>query len=234
MTSNSYQQPSLLTSVRKNIRELVFKSPQLARLYYKMTFSRPVLPHWVGNNYYRETSSWELKPHLCPCDVDFIKYLEQQQIQNQTIFHFGTGSHHILGLENQNLSDPNQILGITASVLEHQKYVNLCQENRYLNKYYKVLFADIYTLTADVLPMFDIVSLFHLGEFYLPEEADFIHHNDQSLIEMFLSKLNPGGRILFYPGSVGWGKVVEYIEKCEYDGKIHKVAEYNSLLVYQK
>ena len=69
-------------------------------------------------------------------------------------------------------------------------------------KYYKVIFGDIYTLTCRCLPLLDIVTLFHLCEFYVPEEISFVHHNDASLLELFLDRLNFGGKILFFTKSI--------------------------------
>lgn len=224
----------MVLTLRKTIRDLVFSNRQLAQLYYSVSLSQPVLPHWVGADYYRTKSSWDLQPHLCPCDLELNEYLQKYHIQNQSIFHFGTGSHHIVGLENQNLEKPNDILAITASVPEHEEYIRLCRTNRQLAKFYKVIWNDIYTLTPRSLPMFDVVSLFHLGEFYMPEEAPFTHHNDESLVDLFLSKLNPNGKILFYTESVGWGSAKPVIELFSNQGKIKKIEEYKHLLVYTK
>lgn len=224
----------MVLTVRKTIRDLVFSNRQLAKLYYSVSLTQPVLPHWVGNDYYRTKSSWELQPHLCPCDIELIEYLQKYNIQDRTVFHFGTGAHHILGLENQKLAKPNEIIGITASIPEHEAYVQMCRKNRHLAKFYKVLCTDIYTLTPRSLPMLDVVALFHIGEFYMAEEAPFVHHNDESLVDLFLSKLNPDGKILFYTQSVGYGKAEEIIESFTAQGKIYLVEKYKSLLVYAK
>lgn len=224
----------MVLTLRKRIRDIVFSNRQLAKLYYSVTFSEPVLPHWVGNDYYRTKSSWELQPHLCPCDIELIEYLQESNIQDQTVFHFGTGAHHILGLENQKLAKPNEIIGITASIPEHEAYVQMCRKNRQLAKFYKVLCTDIYTLTDRSLPMLDVVALFHVGEFYMAEEAAFVHHNDESMVDLFLNKLNPDGKILFYTKSVGYGKAEEIIESFTAQGKIYLVEQYKSLLVYAR
>jgi len=224
----------MVASVRKTVRDLVFKNRQLAQLYYSLSLTQPVLPHWVGNDFYRTKSSWGLQPHLCPCDLELIEYLQKYDIQDQTIFHFGTGSHHILGLENQKLAKPNEIIGITASIPEHEAYVEMCRKNRHLAKFYKVLCTDIYTLNDRSLPMLDVVALFHIGEFYLPEDAPFIHHNDESMVDLFLRKMNPNGKILFYTKSVGYSKAEEIIKSFTAQGKIQLVEEFKTLLVYAK
>jgi hypothetical protein len=224
----------LVDNLKMKLRETLFSNRQFSKIYYSLSFSRPVLPHRVGAVYYRTKSSWDLKPHECPCDLEFLEYLHKLHIQNQTIFHFGTGAHHILGLENQKLEQPNEIIGITASNPEHEEYVRLCLEDRSFSKHYKVICADIYNLTTKSLPMLDVVSLFHLCEFYMPEEAKFVHHDDASLLDLFLSKLNPGGKVLFYKESVGWGKAKTIVDSFVEQGKIQKIDGYKNLLIYGK
>ena len=56
-----------------------------------------------------------------PCDFDFIEYLNSNNIKNKNIFHFGTGSHHIIGKENLN----NDIFGLTLNKDEYIDYINL-------------------------------------------------------------------------------------------------------------
>ncbi len=183
---------------------------------------------------YQARSSWVLQPDSCPCDIQFVEYLKQHNIQSKSIFHFGTGEHHFVGLQNQQFDQPNEIFGITASAPEHQSYVQLVLKNTELPKYYKVLFADIYTLTAHTLPTFDLVTLFHLCEFYLPENASLIHQNDATLLQLFLDKLNPEGRILFYLGSQKWQAAKSIVQTFEAAGKIKQIDQYESLLIYAK
>lgn len=207
---------------------------QLRRFIYSISFLRPTKPHNVGIPFYRKNSSWTLNPTLCPCDLEFVDYLKENQIRDRVVFHFGTGSHHVVGLGNQTLTPPNDVIGITASAPEHQAYVQLTLDDRELAKHYKVIFADIYTLTARSLPMLDVVTLFHLCEFYLPEEAAFIHQTDESLVQLFLDKLNPDGRILFYSKSFAWERTQPLLQRFEAQGKLEKVGEYRSLMVYAK
>lgn len=37
----------MVASVRKTVRDLVFKNRQLAQLYYSLSLTQPVLPHWL-------------------------------------------------------------------------------------------------------------------------------------------------------------------------------------------
>ena len=241
---SKHQSASPLGQLKQNItkplkttlRPVFARYPALLEfLYTNSLIKRPDLPQVVGMPYYQLTSSWGLLPDTCPCDIQFCEYLQQAGIRGQSIFHFGTGSHHLIGLENQKYDRPNQILGITASAPEHQAYVQLVLKNATLAKYYKVLFADIYTLTASNLPSFDIINLFHLCEFYLPGNADLVHHTDSSLLQLFLDKLNPDGRIFFYQGSRAWVEQAQaLVQSFESADKIQQVGEYKSLLIYAR
>src|SRR6476620_475332 len=224
--------------VKERIRTFCLKSTRkyktLQTFLYFVKFLRLASPQPLGTEYYRKNSLWDLNPNTCPCDIELVEYLKKNSIENQVIFHFGTGSHHIVGLENQKLSKPNEVIGITASVREHQAYVNFSLKERGLMKYYKVIFGDIYTLSDRCLPLLDMVTLFHLCEFYLPEEATFVHHDDESLLELFLDKLNFGGKLFFFTKSSAWEKASSIVQSFEKKGRIEKVEEYKSLLVYSK
>ena len=195
---------------------------------------RPSLPHNVGISYYQKASFWKLDKDRCPCNFEFVEYLKRSRTEGKTIFHFGTGGHHIVGLENQEFTVPNEVIGITASAPEYQTYIQFVLKDRALSKYYKVLFVDIYTLAANTLPTFDVVTLFHLCEFYLPDNAPSVHQNDQSLLQLFLDKLKPGGKIVFYTGSWTGKQTQAIVQAFESAGKIKQVEAYKTLLVYAK
>ncbi|MDJ0676689.1 MAG: hypothetical protein QNJ36_15140 [Calothrix sp. MO_167.B42] len=222
-----------LNSRIRVLRKYAARNPVLRKFYYTR-IQRPSAPYLVGMSFYQAKSSWMLKPDSCSCDIQFVEYLKQFNIQGKSIVHFGTGEHHFIGLQNQTFDKPNEILGITASAPEHQSYVQLVLKNPELAKYYKVLFVDIYTLTANTLPNLDIVTLFHLCEFYVPERAPLIHQNDESLLELFLDKLNPGGKVFFYSGSNEWELAQPIIQAFEAEGKIKQIDEYKTLLIYEK
>lgn len=214
--------------------KFITDNPIVRKLVYSTRIRRPRVPHIIGMEYYQQNSAWTLDPKSCPCDIQFTEYLKESKIENKSIFHFGTGTHHIIGLENEKLNQPNEIIGITASVPEHQAYIRLILKNRELAKYYKVLFADIYTLTANTLPPLDIVNLYHLCEFYVAKDAPLLHQNDKSLVQLFLDKLNPDGKILFYSGSFAWGDAELIVKSFEEAGKIKLIDKYKSLLIYSR
>ena len=101
--------------------------------------------------------SWDLRIAECPCDMHFLEWLEEQKIRDKAIFHFGTGSHHIVGLKTAEDGSNNAVFGITASPAEYDAYVKMLIENPRLGHTYKAYFGDIYQLDRRLLPMFDIV-----------------------------------------------------------------------------
>jgi hypothetical protein len=231
-----------MNSLKQTLRQSsIARSRFLKDIYWKMLglfrqvgLVAPASPTEAGLVSYRRRSSWELDPKSCPCDLQLVEYLRQKNIGDQSIFHFGTGVHHLLGRENLTLAKPNQIFGITASHPEHEAYVKLVLQERGFDQYYKVLFCDIYALTARNLPNFDIITLFHLCEFYMPSQAPFVHHDDRSLLDLFLQKLNPNGRIIFYDRSNNWHDAKLLVQAAEARGDIEPIDTYQNLLIYRR
>jgi hypothetical protein len=176
--------------------------------------------------------SWPLLDKICPCDLHFLEYLEAHKIKDKVIFHFGTGEHHILGKKSLELSGTNEILAITASPQEYKSYIEFIIAHPFAARTYKVIFGDIYTLTPRIIPDFDLVTLFHLCEFYDEKRSAYAQLNDSSLLELFLSKLNPGGRIFFYKESSHFVNARTIIEGFVKQGKMIQVDEYKTLIAY--
>ena len=204
------------------------------RFRYSLGLAPSYHPAQGGWDIYRKKSKWPMRYEMCPCDCHFIDYLKKEQAEEKVIFHFGTGAHHWVGLENSKLPKPNHVTGITASAPEHATYVNRVIKDKNLAKYYTVLFKDIYTLVPEELPYFDYISLFHLCEFYLEGETAFVHHDDKSLLKMFISRLNPGGRLLFYIGSFEWARAEKFVREGVDSNSIRLVENFESLLIYEK
>jgi len=183
-------------------------------------------------NYY--TDSWPLMVDICPCDVHFTEFLEAKEINNASVFHFGTGSHHHVGIRCAENGSNNAVLGITASIEEEQAYVKLAIERPQLSRPYKCFFGDIYMLDARLLPEFDVVSLFHLCEFWGPESVAYGAMNDLELAEMFTDKLRPSGYLLFYTKSMAFEKAKPVIAALRKSGGLKGVEEFKTLLVLQK
>jgi SAM-dependent methyltransferase len=203
-------------------------------LFRRIGLMAPVAVTDAGVKAYRRRSAWALDLSDCPCDVQLVEYLQRFNVSDRSIFHFGTGSHHLVGRENQQLSQPNQILAITASHPEHEAYVKLVLQEREIERNYKVLFSDIYTLDARNLPNFDVVTLFHLCEFYLPDQAVFLRHDDRSLLAMFVEKLNSGGIVILYDRSNDWPKAQLLIQALIASQVIEPVDTYKNLRIYRR
>jgi (2Fe-2S) ferredoxin len=182
-------------------------------------------------NYWQH--SWPLDRERCPCDFHFLEYLARRGDGSKSIFHFGSGEHHLLGRGNVAAPKRNEILAITASKTEHAAYVDLIIRNPEIAKYYKVLFGDIYTLTSALLPSFDFVTLFHLCEFYDPAKSAYAQHDDDSLVRLFLSKLKPEGRILFYQRSSAFANARSIIQSYLSSGRLVEEENYKTLLICQ-
>ena len=176
--------------------------------------------------------SWPLLKEECPCDVHFCDYLREHSIANSAIFHFGSGGHHLVGLRNREDALDNEILAITASPREHARYVRLLIRDSSLGKHYRVLFADIYDLSGRSLPEFDVITLFHLCEFS-PTVEQHRRMDDAGVLDLFLSKLTPRGRLLFYGESFGRARTRLITERAVADGKMSFEEQYQSLLIYR-
>lgn len=222
---------SILGRIRRGVtgrdrQTLVFRPFYLSR-----EFIRPSIPDMVGMRAFRNRSSWGFNPSLCPCDAHFIEYLDGRQVRDPRIFHFGTGAHHMVGLWAHRRA-AGSVLGVTSSVKEHEAYATLVLADTALAKRYQVLFSDIYVLRAVLLPMFDCVTLFHLGEF-TPSTGD-REDPDASLVDLMLSRLVKGGRMMFYKGSFGWNRSKAIIDARVASGQLRHVEIYRSLLIYEK
>ena len=210
-------------------------------------------------NYY--DNSWPLTLTNSPCDLHFVQYLESKNLEGKVIFHFGTGEHHLVGKINYERGNPNEILAVTASQEEHSAYIDFIVSNPVAANCYKVLFADIYTISSRMMPSLDIVTLFHLCEYYdecrydrepavkheagskkrgpAPEEtrlnSAYAQLNDVKLLELFLSKLNPEGKILFFTQSGAYGrhndKAATIVNDFVYRKRMVIEDEYKSLLI---
>jgi hypothetical protein len=152
---------------------------------------------------------WPLDVKQCPCDVHFTTYLAESGLKAQRIFHLGTGDHHHVGLQAP--AADHAVLGITATEAEYVSYIRLAVENPHLGKYYKVLFSDIYQINPRLLPEFDIVTLFHLCEFWFEGNIPFAAMNDQGVLETLSDHVRPGGLVLFYTGSFAYDAAARLI-----------------------
>jgi hypothetical protein len=177
--------------------------------------------------------SWPLRTEVCPCDIHFCDYLRKRDIRRRSVFHFGPGGHHLVGLRNLEDALDNEILALTLAPAEHAAYVKRVIRNPVLAKHYKVLFADIYSLSGRSLPRFDVVTLFHLAEFGGMANAS-RRLDDDDVLKLFLAQLAPGGLLLFYTGSFGYAKIVPLLEHAVAQHELAFLENYQSLAVYRR
>ncbi|MET0868449.1 MAG: hypothetical protein ABWY35_10130, partial [Pseudorhodoplanes sp.] len=72
----------------------------------------------LGMNYW--TDKWDLHEDICPCDVHVNDWIADQGLKNKVIYHFGTGTHHVVGVEQAKNGSGNSVLAITASIEEYE------------------------------------------------------------------------------------------------------------------
>jgi SAM-dependent methyltransferase len=176
---------------------------------------------------------WPLDEQQCPCDVHFTRFLAAKALTNQRIFHLGTGLHHHVGLQAP--ASGHAVLGITASADEYQAYIDLAVNNPHLGKSYKVLFSDIYQTNAALLPpVFDIVTLFHLCEFWFESNAPYAAMNDQGVLETLTQRVVPGGLVLFYTGSFAYDAAALLIDPWFSNAGFAEETPFETLRIFRK
>ena len=188
----------------------------------------PKLNFWDDN--------WETRGH---CDIQFIEWLDEKRITGAAIYHFGTGAHHHVGIECAKSERRNSVLGITAAPREYESYVRLAVERPEVLRYYNAVFGDIYLLNEKLLPVFDAVTLFHVGEFRGPQTDAYGGLTDLQVTNLLTDKTRPGGHILFFLDSYAYAwdrpnSAKNVIAQWEKERPVRRVGEYKSLLVYQK
>jgi hypothetical protein len=195
---------------------------------FKEKMLRAIMPARMHFVHY----SWPLRADLCPCDVDFCDYLRERNIRRQSIFHFGTGGHHLVGLRNHADGLENDILGLTVAPKEHAGYVSKVIRDPGLALHYKVLFADIFSLGGSSLPVFNIVTLLHLGEFS-DAAGRGRRLNVEQVLQLFCTKLLPGGLMLFYTRSYGYPNLRPLLESAQREARLSLVETHKSLEIYR-
>lgn len=175
---------------------------------------------------------WPLDVAQCPCDVHFTDWLKGEGLKGKRIFHFGTGNHHHVGL--QALAAGHSVLGITATEPEYSSYIKLVVENPDLGRYYKVMFSDIYQTNLALLPDFDIVTLFHLCEFWSENNAPHAAMDDRGVLEGLARKVVPGGIIGFYTGSFAYDAAAPLIPEVLPELGFSELPRHASLRLFRR
>lgn len=179
---------------------------------------------------------WDLDEAQCPCDIHFNDWIEAEKLTDKTIFHFGTGRHHVVGIRQATNGSRNRVFGITASPEEYDAYIRLVTERPQISKSYLTYFGDIYLTEPRLVPELDIVALFHLGEYFAPNTAspEYGGMTDLALARALLSRTSAGGHLLIFTGSFAHDKAEAIAAALEAAGEIASVGAYKTLLVYRK
>ena len=177
---------------------------------------------------------WDLREDICPCDVHLNEFVAAKKIRNGAIFHFGTGAHHIVGIDAAENGRNNSVLAITASTGEYDSYVKLLIERPEVGNAYKAYFGDIYQLDKRLLPELDVVSLFHLCEFRTDTQDSYGALTDIEVAKLLVDKLKPGGWVLFYTGSMAFDDAKGVIAKLAKQRPIVRHPDFKMLQVYRK
>ena len=179
------------------------------------------------------TDKWDLDENVCPCDVHFNDWVAKQKLKNKTIYHFGTGTHHVVGIKQ---ARKNRVFAVTASKEEYATYIDLVTTNSGVAKNYLAYFGDIYLTNPELLPNFDIVTMFHICEFFFPNTAskEYGGMTDAKMLDIFTAKTNKGGYILFYKHSMGAEKTKPILAKWEKKAPVKRMADFKTLIVYKK
>jgi hypothetical protein len=175
-------------------------------------------------------------PHFeqCPCDLHFVEWLEASAIRNQSIYHFGSGGHHYVGIRCAEPHLNNAVLSITASLPEFGSWVQLAKNRPELTKTYCCYFGDIYTTNPKLLPTFDLVTLFHSCEFRSEKNDAYGALTDRQVMDIFTGATRAGGHLLFYGGSSAFEAAEPVIAEWARHAPVVRVDDFKSLIIYRK
>jgi hypothetical protein len=181
-------------------------------------------------------SKWDLDVAQCPCDIHFNDWVDAEKLTGKTIYHFGTGTHHVIGIRQATNGSNNVVFGITASPGEYNTYIQLVTERPQIAKSYLCYFGDIYLTNPRLLPAFDIVALFHLGEFIdqSTTSPEYGGLSDLGVTRALLENTRPGGNVLIYSESFAHDRAEAVAAELEAAKEIAFVGKFEKLLVYRK
>jgi len=181
-------------------------------------------------------AKWDLDEAQCPCDVHFNQWIDANKITDKTIYHFGTGTHHIVGLTQAANGSNNVVFGITASIIEYEAYIKLVNERPQLSKNYLAYFGDVYLTDGRLLPPLDIATMFHAGE-YIGDNTTTAAYggvDDLGVARILLDRMPSGGHLLFYTGSFAFDKAEAIVETLAHEKQLERAGTFKSLLVCRK
>ena len=184
-------------------------------------------------NVYRK--SYDFQPHECPADADFCELIKSNEyFRLKKIFHFGTGNHHVIGKINHDKDFKNSIIGVTLQDEEHFAYIQMLKRNPMYAKYYKVIYADIFTLNNNFLPVFDIVNLFHLGEYFHKGTPYYQFDTEINFLKNMIDHSSRDAKFIFYKRSRPGPGFEMHKKQIESETNLKLEYSYKSLLIYKK
>lgn len=188
----------------------------------------PRMNHWH--------MKWDLHEDICPCDVHFNDWLTHAGVRESTIYHFGSGTHHVVGAVQAKNGSGNRVFAVTASKGELDAYVDLVNGSAEVARAYVCYYGDVYLTNPQFLPPLDVASLFHLCEFSNEETGTPTYGgvDDRGLLDLITQRTRPGGHILFYEGSNGFEKSKPLIRDWVARGAADPVETFKTLTVYRK
>lgn len=172
---------------------------------------------------------WPLWPSRCSADVDFVSWAESTYLHSRIILHMGTGTHHLVG--RKLTSQTNVVLGITCCPAEMESYMSWAVENPERSGRYRVVFGDLYVTDPGLLPMFDIITLFHLCERPDSRRDEYGAMSPKETVECLSSRvLKADGIIATYSKSA----TGEAAEETLRDAGFFKAFTYKSLCFWKE
>ncbi len=179
-------------------------------------------------------ANWGLELALCPCDQHFVEFLADRQIAGSVIYHFGSGGHHLVGVECMKAGKGNAVMSITAAPQEHKEYEKLIIATPELAHHYICYFSDIYTFNGRLMPMFDVTTVYHLCEFRSDANDSYGGHSDWEVLRRLCKQTRAGGLVTFYNGSNGWSQTAPLVEKAVAEGLLEADGIFKTLPVYKR
>lgn len=171
-----------------------------------------------------DLEGWPWQPDKCPADEQFIEWASDVAI-GQTVFHMGTGLHHKVG--TYIASRGAGCVGLTASSAEALAYYEeaTCPS-------YQLAFGNVFTIDTRLLPTFDIMTLFHVGE--MAAMFGEVRDHDNAL-DALIGRVDRGGLVIFYRGSSAWDRLRdEYLLARWTRGAFEPVEDFKSLVICRR
>ena len=179
-------------------------------------------------------ANWGLELELCPCDLHFVEFLADRKIANSVVYHFGSGGHHLVGVECMKAGKGNVVISITAAPQEEKEYEKMIIAQPELAHHYICYFSDIYTFEGRLMPVFDVTTVFHLCEFRSEAQDAYKGHTDWEVLRRLCKQTRTDGLVVFYNGSDGWKKTEPLVARAVAEGLIEADGTFKTLPVYRR